>query len=94
MQHWTEAERLKALRNYDILDTAPEPEFDGLARIAAIMCRTSVALVNFLAEDRQWFKAEIGAGRRETPIAIAFCAYTLRQPDVFVVPDTREDIRF
>jgi GAF domain-containing protein len=91
---WTEAERLEALQSYGILDTAPEPEFDGIARIAALVCRTPIALVNFVAEHRQWFKAEIGLGRRETPIELAFCTHALRQPDLFIVPDTLLDPRF
>jgi GAF domain-containing protein len=94
VDHWTEAERLEILQSYGILDTPPEPEFDGLARIAAIACGTMVALVNFVTEDRQWFKAELGLGRREIPIDSAFCSYTLQQPDLFVVPDTHKDVRF
>jgi GAF domain-containing protein len=91
---WSEADRLAALRAYDILDSPPEEEFDDLARIAAHVCSTPVALVNFLAEDRQWFKAELGLGRRETPIELAICMHALRQPEVFVVPDTTLDSRF
>jgi hypothetical protein len=37
---------------------------------------------------RPWFKAEIGVGRRETPIAAAICTHAHFQPDLFVVPDT------
>jgi GAF domain-containing protein len=91
---WSEAERLAALYAYDILDTLPEQEFDELARIAAYVCSAPIALVNFLAEDRQWFKAEIGLGRKETPIDLAFCTHAILQPDLFVVPDTTQDIRF
>ena len=42
---WTEAERLRALRNYGVLDTAAEPAFDDLAKIAAYICQAPVALV-------------------------------------------------
>jgi GAF domain-containing protein len=89
-----EAERLAALHAYDILDTPPEQEFDDLARIAAHVCAAPIALVSFLAEDRQWFKAEIGFGRRETPIELAFCFHAVHQPQLFVVPDARQDARF
>lgn len=94
LDHWDEAERLAALKSYGILDTDPEPEFDGVARIASLVCRAPIALVNFVAEDRQWFKAEVGIGRRETPISVAFCSHALLQPGLFVVPDTTKDLRF
>jgi len=93
-QKWTEAERLAALSSYDILDTQPEQPFDDLARLAALMCRAPIALVNFVAESRQWFKAEVGFGRSETPLDIAFCTHVILQPHLFVVPDTTKDARF
>jgi GAF domain-containing protein len=91
---WSEADRIAALHAYEILDTGPEQEFDDLARIAAHVSSAPIALVNFLAEDRQWFKAEIGLGMRETPIGVAFCTHAILQPDLFVVPDTTSDPRF
>jgi GAF domain-containing protein len=91
---WNEADRLAMLEAYAILDTPPEQAFDDLARLAAMMCKAPVALVNFLSEDRQWFKAKVGLGRRETPIDIAFCTHVIRQSHLFVVPDTTKDHRF
>jgi GAF domain-containing protein len=91
---WSEPERLAALDAYGILNTPPEQEFDELARIAAHVCSTPIALVSFVAEHRQWFKAEVGFGRRETPIDLAFCSHAIRQPDLFVIPDTTKDPRF
>ena len=43
---WTEAERLSALDSYHVLDTAPEPAFDDLTRIAAHVCAAPIALVS------------------------------------------------
>jgi GAF domain-containing protein len=91
---WSEPERLTALDTYGVLDTPPEPEFDELARIAAHVCSTPIALVSFVSEHRQWFKAEVGFGTRETAIDLAFCSHAILQPDLFVVPDTTEDPRF
>ena len=34
---WDNAERLAALDRYRILDTAPEPEFDDIANLAAMV---------------------------------------------------------
>ena len=37
---WEESDRLAALRSYDVLDTPPEPAFDGLVGLAAQVCDT------------------------------------------------------
>ena len=49
---WNEAERLTALRQYGILDTAREIEFDDVVRIAAHVCKAPIAVVNLIAEGR------------------------------------------
>ncbi len=91
---WTEAERLDALRRYGILDTPPEPEFDDIVRIAAHVCEAPIAVVNLIEDQRQWFKAEIGLGVRETPLDVSICKHALLGSGVFVVPDATKDERF
>lgn len=89
-----ESDRLAALRSYEILDTPTEPLFDGVARLASTICQTPIAVVNFVGEDRQWFKAEVGIGRRELPVGVSICRHAILQEDLFVVPDLRDDDRF
>ena len=89
-----EAARLAALNAYAILDTANEGAFDDITRIAALVCGTPIAVVNFIDAERQWFKSEIGLGVRETPLDPSICAHAILQDDLFVVPDTRLDARF
>ena len=86
--------RLDALRSYEILDTQPEPAFDRLAQLAAQICQTPLAAITLVDEKRQWFKAKVGFTEGETPREIAFCAWAVRQPDLFVVPDASKDERF
>lgn len=92
----TEAARLDALARCRILDTPTEGVYDDLARLAAQLCDTPIALITFLDRDRQWFKAAVGFGdRRETPRDVAFCAHTLHEAgDLMMVPDTHADARF
>lgn len=94
---WTEADRLAALRAYDILDTPREPGFDGIARLLAEIFEAPIALVNLIDADRAWFKAEFGTGGMTgSSIETSFCAVNIRDGDgdVMVVPDASLDLRF
>ncbi|ANY82502.1 hypothetical protein BB934_29905 (plasmid) [Microvirga ossetica] len=92
---WVEADRLAALRTFDILDTEPEAAFDSLAKVAAHVCNAPIALVTLVDEQRQWFKSQIGLkGLREAPREVAFCAHVILQSDLFVVADATKDPRF
>src|SRR5262245_4893688 len=89
-----ENERLEALRRYRILDTLPDEEFDRLAALAAQICGTPQALVSLVDANRQWFKAKVGIETSEIPRDIAFCAYTILDSDLLIVPDALADQRF
>jgi len=91
---WNETDRLAALLRYGILDTPPEPAFDNITRVASLVCKAPIAIVNLIADTRQFFKSEIGLGVRETPLDISLCAQAILQPGVTVVPDATKDPRF
>nr|WP_236748861.1 EAL domain-containing protein [Acidovorax carolinensis] len=86
-----EAARLRALQSYAILDTPAEEAFDQLAVLAARICNTPMAVVNFLDSKRQWFKAAVGVPFRQTDRAIAFCNHALSgSRDPIVVADASQ----
>ncbi len=90
-----EAERLRALRSLDLLDTPPDPRFDLFARLAAHLYGTPIALVSLLDADRLWFKATVGLEAPEVPRELAFCAHAILSPgEVTVVDDLTRDARF
>lgn len=89
-----EVERLVALYEHAILDSEPTQEFDDLVRLAAHVCGVPIAAVTLIDAHRQWFKAIFGLDVRETPRGTSFCAHTILEPDVFVIPDTQADPRF
>ena len=89
-----ESERLEALREYQILDTPSEDVYDDLTHLAAGICGTSIAAITLIDAKRQWFKAGLGLFAAETPREVAFCARTILQPDLLIVPDARRDERF
>ena len=89
-----EADRLSALRAYGVLHTAPQPEFDDAVLVAAQVCGTPTALISFVTEDQQWFKARVGLDADSTPREQSFCAHAMGGAKVMVVPDAALDPRF
>ena len=89
-----ETRRLQALHHFDILDTPREAAFDEIAQLAAEICGTPIAVVNLIDEGRQFFKAEVGLGVRETPLETSFCAKAILEDDFLLVPDATVDPRF
>ena len=90
-----EVQRLGAVRSYEILDTAPEPEFDALARLAAQVAETPIALVAMMDSDRLWFKAKLGLDLPQLDRRIAFCTHAIADPrGPLVVEDLSLDRRF
>jgi GAF domain-containing protein len=89
-----EAGRLKALRQYRILDTEPEQAFDDLTLIASQICGVPIALISLVDEDRQWFKSRVGIEARESSRSVSFCAHAILQDGIFTIPDASKDERF
>lgn len=89
-----EQDRLATLRSLAALDTAPEQGFDDTVLIAKAMTGAKIALVSLVDAERQWFKAKVGMEICETSRDVAFCAYTILQPEVFWVEDALDDPRF
>jgi signal transduction histidine kinase len=98
-----EKERLAALREYHILDTEAEPEFDEITGLASEICHVPVSMITLIDEERQWIKSAASLNLkeianlniREMPRRTAFCAHAIQFPfDPFVVTDMRKDNRF
>lgn len=86
--------RLKALRNYEILDSLTESEFDRLTQLASLICDTPMSAVSLIDIDRQWFKSSVGINTKQTPREQAFCAHTIMDQGILEVKDASADDRF
>ena len=90
-----ESQRLHALHSYNILDTPSEYFFDDIVLIAALVCRTPIALITLVDEARQWFKAKIGLDVTQTARELSACQYVLYSSEpILIIPDTSKDPRF
>ncbi len=89
-----ERERLAALHECEVLDTAPELAYTEIAELARQICNTPIALVSLVDAERQWFKARVGLAAEQTSRASSFCAHTLVSRQPLIVHDTHADARF
>ena len=89
-----EAERIAALRSYDILDTPSEPRFDALTKLAATILNAPIALITFVDTDRQWFKSRHGLDVPQLPRGVLLCGDVVTTGESLVVADTLQDPRF
>lgn len=91
----SELERIRVLREFNILDTPQEKEFDDLADLASAICDVPMSLITLIDSERQWFKAKKGMEGTEVAREISFCNHAIQQTEgVMVVPDSQLDDRF
>ena len=89
-----EMARLEALREYQILDTEPEEAYENIAQLAAFICNAPIVLVNFIDENRQWFKAKLGLDCREMPRSVGLSYLCQERRELVLIPDTLADEQF
>jgi PAS domain S-box-containing protein len=89
-----EKNRLEALLNYAILDSARQQEFDDLAELACLVCNAPICLITFIDQNRQWVKSGRGTQLIEMARQTSFCQYTILQASVLEIQDVTLDDRF
>lgn len=89
-QYLKDIQRLQDLMDLKILDTPQEDYLDELAELTSIICQTPAALITFIDDKRQWYKAKYGIEATEVPIEETICQHTIVQDDILEFEDARE----
>jgi EAL domain-containing protein (putative c-di-GMP-specific phosphodiesterase class I) len=89
-----EAGRLDALRQLELLDTAPSEAFDRITRMAARLFGLPIAAVSLTDSERQWFKSKVGVEHSAIPRIKAPCAAVADSGAMVEVPDLLESACF
>ncbi len=90
-----EKERIKALKEYGLLDTNPEYDFDNITNLIAKICNVPISLISLLDNDRNFFKSHFGIQTSQSPRDISFCGHAiLENNEIFIVENALNDDRF
>ncbi|SCM78566.1 Diguanylate cyclase/phosphodiesterase with PAS/PAC and GAF sensor(S) [uncultured Pleomorphomonas sp.] len=89
-----EKKRLRELYRYRILDTPPEPEFDGLCELARSLLGADVAVITFQDTDRSWCKASAGRHVETLPRSSSVSEQAVLAGEVVVYEDLANEPLF
>jgi two-component sensor histidine kinase len=88
-----EAERMAAVRRYEILDTPPDGTFDRITALAARRFNTPISIISIVDHDRIWFKSHHGVDVSQIDREPGLCASAILSPDVHLLTDASLDPR-
>ncbi|MGK9121151.1 response regulator [Olivibacter jilunii] len=88
-----EPERIKQLKNYELLQPGRDPELDVFTKSASLICQSPIAFIAIIGENTQYVKScigmDIGDANREDTV----CQFTILEKNPVVIPDTLLDDR-
>lgn len=90
-----ETERLLAVQELRLLDSAMDANFDCVTRVLKAATGIEIAAFTVLGGDRQFFKSALGIHRVEIPRELAICNHTILQHELITtIADIGSDTRF
>ena len=89
-----EAERLKALENFNLLSDESNERFDRITRIAQRMFAMAMVDFSFISATEQLVKSGFGLDFERIDRDISLANHTLLKNALLLVPDTLKDARF
>jgi two-component sensor histidine kinase len=88
-----EAERMAAVRRYEILDTPPDGSFDRVTALAARRFDAPISIISIVDHDRIWFKSHHGVEVQQIGRDAGLCASAILSSEVHVLVDASTDVR-
>lgn len=94
-----EEARLAELNGLNLLDTAPEAEFDQFTERLTRLFKVPIALLTLIDKNRQWFKSQTGLPADlveacSAPRDVSICGHVVANNEVLIVRDLARDPRF
>jgi two-component sensor histidine kinase len=88
-----EAERMAAVRRYEILDTPPDGSFDRVTALAARRFGAPISIISIVDHDRIWFKSHHGLDVQQIGRDPGLCASAILSAEAHVLVDASTDPR-
>ncbi|MCG9972517.1 sensor histidine kinase [Christiangramia crocea] len=76
--------RLAALKEYNILNSGPDEDYDNLTFLAAAVCEVPVAQISIIDKNRIWTKSIYGANVSELERVNSICDQVIHQEEPFI----------
>ena len=89
-----DSRRLDLLRALDLLSAEPDPALDRLSRIAAAVTGSEIAMITFVAGERQFIRSRVGTQATVASTQDSFCVCTLDGARLLEIGDATLDQRF
>ncbi len=89
-----EHEQLIATQLLHPVTTAQQNAYNDIARVAADICHSPIALIGLRQADRQWFKTTYGTMDAQISTQESVEFYTINGNGILLVADTLQDKRF
>jgi two-component sensor histidine kinase len=88
-----EADRMAAVRRYQILDTPPDGSFDRVTALAARRFGAPISIISIVDHDRIWFKSHHGLDVQQIGRDPGLCASAILSSEAHVLLDASADVR-
>ncbi len=89
-----ERERLQKIKALRISDLQPDEVFDGLAQLAAELCKCPIVFLSLIDSERQSFTSRIGFNATSLARESSICSETILGRSPLVLTDLDKDPRF